>query len=73
MMPALQLFGAGREAHLCGAAVYHRGKSRFRRSPTTVQQWDRHAPSAGSTHSYLDEVVLDDAGNRMFVCSNTDY
>lgn len=33
MMPALQLFGAGREAHLCGAAVYPRGKSRFRRSP----------------------------------------
>ncbi|HAI1276335.1 TPA: hypothetical protein HIT76_002198, partial [Escherichia coli O25b:H4-ST131] len=24
-------------------------------------------------HSYLDEVVLDDAGNRMFVCSDTDY
>lgn len=34
MMPALQLFGAGRgEAHLCGAAVYPRGKPRFRRSP----------------------------------------
>lgn len=34
MMPALQLFRRGaREAHLCGAAVYPRGKSRFRRSP----------------------------------------
>ncbi len=31
------------------------------------------APLAVSTHSYLDEVVLDDAGNRMFVCSDTDY
>ncbi|MFP1455295.1 hypothetical protein ACLB1O_21715 [Escherichia coli] len=24
----------------------------------------------GSTHSYLDEVVLDDAGNRIFIYSN---
>lgn len=24
-------------------------------------------------HTYLDEVVIDDAGQRMFVCSDTDY
>ena len=28
---------------------------------------------SGYNFAYLDEVVLDDAGNRMFVCSDTDY
>ena len=27
----------------------------------------------GSTDSYLDEVVTDDQGGRMFVCSDTDH
>jgi alpha-D-ribose 1-methylphosphonate 5-phosphate C-P lyase len=27
----------------------------------------------GSTESYLDEVLTDDRGGRMFVCSDTDY
>ena len=27
----------------------------------------------GGRESFLDEVVTDDAGGRMFVCSDTDY
>jgi alpha-D-ribose 1-methylphosphonate 5-phosphate C-P lyase len=27
----------------------------------------------GAEDSYLDEVITDDAGGRMFVCSDTDY
>jgi alpha-D-ribose 1-methylphosphonate 5-phosphate C-P lyase len=27
----------------------------------------------GASDAYLDEVILDDAGGRMFVCSDTDY
>jgi alpha-D-ribose 1-methylphosphonate 5-phosphate C-P lyase len=27
----------------------------------------------GSAESYLDEVIIDDCGGRMFVCSDTDY
>ncbi len=27
----------------------------------------------GAEDSYLDEVIVDDAGGRMFVCSDTDY
>ena len=27
----------------------------------------------GSAESYLDEVVTDDQGGRMFLCSDTDY
>ena len=41
--------------------------------PFTVQEWTSRAPSAAPKHSYLDEVVLDDTGKRMFVCSDTDY
>ncbi len=41
--------------------------------PFTVQEWDEPCAICGSRHSYLDEVVLDDSGQRMFVCSDTDY
>jgi alpha-D-ribose 1-methylphosphonate 5-phosphate C-P lyase len=27
----------------------------------------------GATDSYLDEIVTDDRGGRLFVCSDTDY
>ena len=27
----------------------------------------------GATDSYLDEVVIDDSGGRLFVCSDTDH
>ncbi len=36
--------------------------------PFTVQEWDEPCAICGSRHSYLDEVVLDDSGQRMFVC-----
>ena len=38
-----------------------------------MQEWDEPCAICGSRHSYLDEVVLDDSGQRMFVCSDTDY
>jgi alpha-D-ribose 1-methylphosphonate 5-phosphate C-P lyase len=38
-----------------------------------VQEWDEPCAICGSKHSYLDEVVLDDTGKRMFVCSDTDF
>ncbi|MFP1482659.1 hypothetical protein ACLB1S_02225 [Escherichia coli] len=70
MMPALQLFGAGREeAHLCRCRRLPRGKSGF-----DDHQFHRSAvrwPCAvRSTRGSVDEVVLGSAGNRMFVCSN---
>jgi alpha-D-ribose 1-methylphosphonate 5-phosphate C-P lyase len=27
----------------------------------------------GSTDAYLDEIILDDQGQRMFVCSDSEY
>ena len=74
MMLALQLFGAGREKRIYAVPPFTRVESLdFDDHPFTVQQWDEPCAICGSTHSYLDEVVLDDAGNRMFVCSDTDY
>ena len=74
MMPALQLFGAGREKRIYAVPPYTRVESLdFDDHPFTVQEWDEPCAICGSKHSYLDEVVLDDTGKRMFVCSDTDY
>jgi alpha-D-ribose 1-methylphosphonate 5-phosphate C-P lyase len=74
MMPALQLFGAGREKRIYALPPYTKVESLdFEDHPFTVQHWDKPCAICGSRHSYLDEVVLDDQGNRMFICSDTDY
>ena len=74
MMPALQLFGAGREKRIYAVPPYTSVESLdFDDHPFTVQEWDEPCAICGSRHSYLDEVVLDDSGKRMFVCSDTDY
>lgn len=74
MMPALQLFGAGREKRIYALPPFTKVESLdFEDHPFTVQKWDQPCAICGSHDSYLDEVVLDDLGNRMFVCSDTDY
>lgn len=73
-MPALQLFGAGREKRIYAVPPYTRVESLdFEDHPFEVQTWDEACALCGSTESYLDEVVMDDQGNRMFVCSDTDF
>ena len=74
MIPALQLFGAGREKRIYAVPPYTRVESLdFDDYPFTVQQWDEPCAICGSRTSFLDEVVIDDNGERMFVCSDTDY
>ncbi|MCG8428015.1 MAG: alpha-D-ribose 1-methylphosphonate 5-phosphate C-P-lyase PhnJ [Chromatiales bacterium] len=74
MMPALQLFGAGREKRIYAIPPYTKVKSLdFDDYPFEVQQWEENCALCGADNSYLDEVVLDDEGNRMFVCSDSDY
>ncbi|KAA8999018.1 alpha-D-ribose 1-methylphosphonate 5-phosphate C-P-lyase PhnJ [Affinibrenneria salicis] len=74
MMPALQLFGAGREKRIYALPPFTRVKSLdFEDYPFSVQRWDEPCALCGSRRSYLDEVVLDDQGTRMFVCSDTDF
>ncbi len=72
--PALQLFGAGREKRIYAVPPWTTVESlAFADHPFEVQRWDRPCALCGATDSYLDEVVTDDRGGRMFVCSDTDH
>ncbi|WP_019502509.1 alpha-D-ribose 1-methylphosphonate 5-phosphate C-P-lyase PhnJ [Pseudanabaena sp. PCC 6802] len=74
MSPALQLFGAGREKRIYAIPPYTPVKSLdFEDYPFSVERWDRACEFCGSTESYLDEVVIDDRGGRLWICSDTDY
>ncbi|ASK20063.1 MAG: alpha-D-ribose 1-methylphosphonate 5-phosphate C-P-lyase PhnJ [Gammaproteobacteria bacterium] len=74
MSEALMLFGAGREKRLYAIPPYTRVKSLdFEDHPFEVQTWGEPCALCGATDSYLDEVITDDQGGRMFVCSDTDY
>jgi alpha-D-ribose 1-methylphosphonate 5-phosphate C-P lyase len=73
-MPALQLFGAGREKRIYAVPPYTAVRSLdFEDHPFQPRRAPQHCALCGSGDSYLDEVVTDDQGTRMFVCSDTDY
>ena len=71
-LKAIQLFGAGREKRIYAIPPF---------TSVVSLDFDDHpfdkggAPHAcalcGDEDSYLDEVVTDDAGSRMYVCSDT--
>jgi alpha-D-ribose 1-methylphosphonate 5-phosphate C-P lyase len=74
MSPALMLFGAGREKRLYAVPPYTQVKSLdFEDHPFEVQKWEHCCALCGSAESYLDELIIDDQGNKQFVCSDTDY
>jgi alpha-D-ribose 1-methylphosphonate 5-phosphate C-P lyase len=74
MNQALQLFGAGREKRIYAVPPYTKVESlAFEDHPFEVQRWERPCELCGSRDSFLDEVITDDKGGRMFVCSDTDY
>jgi alpha-D-ribose 1-methylphosphonate 5-phosphate C-P lyase len=74
MMPALQLFGAGREKRIYAVPPYTEVRSLdFEDHPFRVIRAPHACTLCGATNSYLDEVVTDNRGGRMFVCSDTDY
>ncbi|MCG8594396.1 MAG: alpha-D-ribose 1-methylphosphonate 5-phosphate C-P-lyase PhnJ [Kiloniellales bacterium] len=73
-MAALQLFGAGREQRIYAIPPHTEVVSLdFEDHPFSVQKWDRPCELCGATDSFLDEVVMDDQGQRMFVCSDSDH
>ena len=73
-MPALQLFGAGREKRLYAIPPYTDVRSiDFEDYPFQPRRAPHQCSFCGSTESYLDELVTDDHGTRMYVCSDTDY
>ena len=72
--PALQLFGAGREKRIYAIPPYTQVVSLdFEDHPFERTKFDSACAFCGATDSFLDEVVTDDQGGRMFVCSDTDY
>ncbi len=73
-MPALQLFGAGRESRVYAVPPYTEVRPLdFTDHPFRLTRAPHACALCGAGDSYLDEVVTDDRGRRMFVCSDTDY
>jgi alpha-D-ribose 1-methylphosphonate 5-phosphate C-P lyase len=74
MCSALQLFGAGREKRIYAIPPFTAVVSLdFEDHPFEVNRFAEPCALCGAEGVYLDEVILDDDGRRMFVCSDTDY
>lgn len=72
--PALQLFGAGREKRIYAIPPYTDVESLgFEDFPFEPQRFEQPCEICGSAGVYLDEVIIDDQGGAMFVCSDTDH
>jgi alpha-D-ribose 1-methylphosphonate 5-phosphate C-P lyase len=72
--PALLLFGAGREKRIYAVPPFTSVRSLdFEDHPFTIERWDQTCALCGATDVFMDEIVMDDKGGRMFVCSDTDF
>lgn len=73
-MDAIQLFGAGREQRIYAIPPHTQVVSLdFEDYPFEPSKADHACGLCGAEDSYLDELIVDDAGGRMFMCSDTDY
>lgn len=73
-MAAIQLFGAGREQRIYALPPYTQVVSLdFEDHPFDPSKAPYICGFCSAEDSYLDEVIVDDDGGRMFVCSDTDY
>ncbi len=74
MNPALQLFGAGREKRIYAIPPYTEVRSLdFEDHPFEVQRWTQRCALCDAADSFLDEMIVDDQGSRLFVCSDSHY
>lgn len=72
--PALQLFGAGREKRIYAIPPHTEVVSLdFDDHPFSVQEFDAPCALCGAEGVFLDEVIVDDKGGRMFVCSDSNH
>jgi alpha-D-ribose 1-methylphosphonate 5-phosphate C-P lyase len=72
--PALAIFGAGREKRIYAVPPHTSVQSLdFDDHPFTVEKWDQECGLCGSADSFLDEIILDDIGTRLYACSDSDY
>lgn len=73
-MSAIQLFGAGREQRIYALPPYTKVVSLdFEDFPFEASKADHTCELCSADNSYLDEVIVDDQGGRIFVCSDTDF
>jgi len=71
---ALHLFGAGREKRIYAIPPYTNVRSLgFEDYPFELQRWTQACALCASTNTFLDEVVTDDKGGHLFVCSDTNH
>ena len=71
---AIQLFGAGREQRIYAIPPYTDVVSLdFEDYPFEQMKIDKSCSLCGARDTFLDEVIMDDQGQRMFVCSDTDF
>lgn len=74
MSPALQLFGAGREKRIYAVPPFTKVESLgFEDHPFEIQKWNAVCELCNAADSFLDEVITDDQGTRIHVCSDSDY
>lgn len=72
--PALQLFGAGREKRIYAIPPFTKVESLdFDDHPFEVQAWEQDCALCGADDTFLDEIITDDRGGRMFVCSDSNH
>ena len=72
--PALQLFGAGREKRIYALPPYTKVVSLdFEDHPFDAGTPEGACGLCGARGVYLDEIVTDDRGARLFTCSDTDF
>jgi alpha-D-ribose 1-methylphosphonate 5-phosphate C-P lyase len=73
MNKAMQLFGAGREKRIYALPPYTDVRSLdFEDHPFDPHRADATCSLCGALDTYLDEIVVGDRGQRLFVCSDTD-
>lgn len=73
-LPALQLFGAGRERRIYAIPPYTDVKPLgFSDHPFTIVLPDQPCALCGAKGIYLDELIVDDEGGRRYICSDTDH
>jgi alpha-D-ribose 1-methylphosphonate 5-phosphate C-P lyase len=72
--PAMAIFGAGREKRIYAVPPFTDVRSLdFEDHPFTIEKWDSECGLCGASDTFLDEIILDDLGNRLFACSDSDY
>jgi len=72
--PGIHLFGAGREKRIYAVPPYTDVVSLdFEDYPFELEKWDSVCALCGSDNSFLDEIIVDDKGKRLFICSDTEY